>query len=245
MAEKQRLSIYGIVALAVAMAASGISPLAFVVASDGIMSLHHLAKIAIMPAIGVWLIAFAVSSKAGWSEMTGAFKVAIVAGILGTCALEIVRVIGFREFSAMPGSMPELLGVKITNTFMQGPTAYSNFVGWGDHIVVNGVGFAFLYIAFFGRQRWFAGVFYALVIGTIFMASPATTSTGAGRFGQSFAPIGFPLTVYFAHIAWGSVLGLITARSRKTPDRSLFLAAFLTVIAALLPNRLKRKTTGL
>lgn len=230
MVEDRRLSIGAVITLTLAMAASSVSELAFVVSASGVMSLHYLAEVAILPAVIVWLLAFAVSGMVGWSELTGAFRIAVIAGILGTIALEVVRIVGFREFGAMPGSMPELLGVQITNTFMQGPSLYSNLVGWGDHILVNGSGFAFIYIAFFGRQRWFAGVLYALVIATIFMISPATTATGAGMFGQNFAPIGFPLTVYLAHIAFGSTLGLITAYARGTPDRSLFLTALLTVM---------------
>lgn len=245
MAEDRRLSVGAVIALALAMAASGISPLAFVVSSAGVTSLHYLAEVAILPAVIVWLLAFAVSGMAGWSELAGAFRIAAVAGILGTIALEVIRIIGFREFGALPGSMPELLGVQITNTFMQGPSFYSDLVGWGDHILVNGTGFAFIYIAFFGRQRWFVGVLYALVIGTIFQISPSTTATGAGMFGQNFAPIGFPLTVYLAHIAFGSTLGLITARARGTPDRSLFLAAMLTVmniIGISLPTKARTQT---
>lgn len=237
MAESRTMSAGAVVALALALAASGVSPLAFVVSAAGIMNLHYLAEIAIVPAIAVWLLAWAANRMAGWSEMTAAFRIASVAGILGSVALEIVRLIGFRGFSVMPGSMPELLGVQITNTFMQGPSVYSNLVGWGDHIVVNGTGFAFIYIAFFGRQRWFAGMLYALVIATIFMISPATTATGAGAFGQDFAPIGFPLTVYLAHVAYGSTVGLIAARASRTPDRSLFLAALMTVVEPLLHNR--------
>lgn len=240
MAENRRMFIGAVMALAFALAASGVSPLAFVVSSAGIMSLHYLAEVAILPAIAVWLLAWAVSGIAGWSEMTGAFRVAAVAGVLGTIALEVVRVIGFREFGAMPGSMPELLGVQITNTFMQGPSVYSDLVGWGDHILVNGAGFAFIYVAFLGRQRWFIGILYALVIATIFMLSPATTATGAGIFGQDFAPVGFPLTVYIAHIAFGSAVGIVTARAHWTPNRSLFLAALSAVIGSLVTSRSDR-----
>lgn len=235
MAEFRTLSPGEIITLGLALAAASVSPLAFVVSAAGIFTLHYLAEVAIIPAIVVWLAAFALSRMAGWQDLKAAFKIALPAGILGTVALEIVRIIGFREFSAMPGSMPELLGVQITNTFMQGPSVWSDVVGWGDHILLNGTGFAFVYIVLFGRQRWFVGTLYALVIATIFMISPATTATGAGMFGQDFAPIGFPLTVYLAHIAFGSTVGLIAAHAPSTPDRSLILAAAMTVLKPLLP----------
>lgn len=238
MAVFRTLTAGKIVTLGLALAAASVSPLAFVVSAAGIFTLHYLAEVAIIPAIAVWLGGFALSRMAGWSDLKGAFKIALPAGILGTVALEIVRIIGFREFGAMPGSMPELLGVQITNTFMQGPSAWSDLVGWGDHILLNGTGFAFVYIVVFGRQRWFVGTLYALVIATIFMISPATTATGAGMFGQEFAPIGFPLTVYIAHIAFGSTLGLIAARAPSTPDRSLVLAAAMTVLKPLLPAQI-------
>lgn len=220
-------------ALAVAMAACGASPLSFVIAATGTMSFQALASEAIAPAIVAWLAVFALSRAAGWRDMTRAFQTAIPAGILATVALEIVRIVGFRAFATMPGSMPELMGVLIMNQFMLGPTPLSDLVGWGDHFV-NGISFAFLYIAVAGRARWYWGTLYALAIGTIFMLSPVMAITGAGLFGQSYAPVAFPLTVYLAHIAFGTTLGLCAAFFPWTPSPSLFAASLRTVARPVL-----------
>ncbi|MDE2327580.1 MAG: hypothetical protein KGK13_06930 [Rhodospirillales bacterium] len=228
MTKHQHLPLVGMVIIALGLAAASVSPLALDISATGIITFHTLAIEAIAPAILVWIASYAASKAAGLAEIAGAFRVAIPAGILGTIALEIIRVIGFRGFAAMPGSMPMLMGVLMTDRFMQGPDLLSNLLGWGDHILVNGVGFAFIYVTMLGRQKWFVGTLFGLVVGTIFMLGPMMDIIGAGKFGQDYAPIAFPLTVYLAHICFGSTIGVITQNAASTPERSLFLAAVLS-----------------
>ncbi|MDE2496062.1 MAG: hypothetical protein KGL97_19365, partial [Alphaproteobacteria bacterium] len=80
------------------------------------------------------------------------------------------------------------------------------------------IGFAFIYFAVVGRQRWWAGALYALVIATVFMLSPVMNIIGAGAFGQDFAPVKFPLTVYLAHLVYGIAVGWIGQRAAATPS---------------------------
>ena len=123
-----------------------------------------------------------------------------------------MRIIGFRVFHAMPGSIPMLMGVLITDRFLLGPNVWSNLVGWGDHVLVNGFGFALVYVLVFGRPRWWLGVPYGWIIATIFMTSPAMTMLGdIGYFGHAMGP-GFAITVYSAHTVFGLILGAIVAR---------------------------------
>lgn len=200
----------------VALIAASVSPLAFTWSATGAITLNVLGKVAIAPAVIVWLLVVVTAAVMGWKRLAWSGAIALVAGILGTAALEIVRATAFREFHAMPGSMPMLMGVLLTNRFMSGPDLFSNIIGWSDH-AWNGIGFAFIYITLFGRMRWWMGTVYALGIATVFMLSPVMNIIGAGAFGQEFAPVLFPVTVYLAHIAYGSVVGWVTQRSNHAP----------------------------
>ncbi len=210
--------------LFLAMIAASVSPNAFVVSATGMFTMHWLGEVAILPAVTLWVALFLLSVLRGWSDLVAAFKLAIVGGIVGTIAMEIVRIAGFRLFDAMPGSIPMLLGVQLTNQAMQGPDLYSDTIGYLDHFT-NGIGFVFLYIVLLGRQRWWVGLVYGAVIATIFMLSPVMSITGAGLFGQDFAPIKFPVTVYLAHLAYGSAFGWLLQQARSTPERSLVYLA--------------------
>lgn len=215
-----KLSSSEALATAVALAAASVSPLAFDYSASGAMSLHTLGIEAILPALAVWIIVIAVAPLMGWRRLASAGQLAVIAGILGTAGLEAVRIIGFRFFQTMPGSMPMLMGVLLTNRFMDGPNWLSNLLGWGDHFW-NGIGFAFIYMAVIGRQRWWAGVIYAFAIATVFMTGPVMNITGAGAFGQAFAPVKFPLTVYLAHLAFGLAVGWTAQRAASTPNNLL------------------------
>lgn len=193
------------------LAAASVSPLIFVAASGGYASMPFLAIWGLLPALAVWVVIGVAARFMGWNRLMLGIRSGVLAGIVGTVALEIVRIIGFRVFNAMPGSMPELIGVLLTNRFMLGPDLYSNVLGWADHFL-NGIGFATIFVLVFGRTRVWAAIPYALVIATIFMLSPATTSTGIGYFGVDFGP-GFAVTVYLAHIAFALAFGNVIARS--------------------------------
>lgn len=205
-----------LVATLFVLAAASISPLMFVAASGGYWPMQFLAIYALLPAIAVWVGIGIAAPFMGWHRLSRALLTGVMGGIVGTAALEIVRIIGFRVFHAMPGSMPELIGVLMTNRFMYGPDLYSNILGWADHFL-NGVGFVTIYVLIFGRTRWWLAIPYALGIATIFMISPATTSTGIGYFGLD-SGIGFMITVYLAHIAFATGFGNVVSRSPALPE---------------------------
>lgn len=200
----------------VALAAASVSPLAFDWSATGAATLHTLGVQAILPAFVVWCLLIGIAPSLRWKRIAAAGLLAIVAGVLGTAVMEVVRATGFRLFNAMPGSMPMLIGVLLTDRFMDGPNWLSNLLGWGDHLW-NGIGFAFIYFAVLGRQRWWVGALYALVIATIFMLGPVMNIIGAGTFGQDFAPVKFPLTVYLAHLVYGIAVGWVGQRAAATP----------------------------
>lgn len=217
MVKLRNLSFGEALATLVALAAASVSPLAFDWSATGAMTLHALGINAILPAFVVWCLLIGVAPSRGWKRLAAAGRLAITAGLLGTAVMEVVRATGFRVFNAMPGSMPMLIGVQLTDRFMDGPNWLSNLLGWGDHFW-NGIGFAFIYFAVFGRPRWWGGALYALVIATIFMLGPVMNMIGAGAFGQDFAPVKFPLTVYFAHLVYGIAVGWVGQRAAATPS---------------------------
>ena len=201
-----------LIATGIALAAAGVSPLMFVAEAAGYGSMNFYAKFALLPAIVALIVIAAIARLKNWDSLYHGMTVAAVAGPLAAVGLEAVRVIGFRVFHAMPGSMPMLMGVLITDRFLLGPNLWSNLVGWGDHVLVNGFGFALVYVLFFGRPRWWMGVPYGWIIATIFMTSPAMTMLGdIGYFGHAIGPR-FAITVYSAHTVFGLVLGAIVAR---------------------------------
>lgn len=204
----------------VALAAASVSPLAFTLSATGAITMHRLGVIAIAPAVALWVAIIVLAALLGWKRMAWSGGIALLAGVLGTFTMEVIRVIGFREFQAMPGSMPMLIGVQLTDRFMDGPNLMSNIVGWADH-AWNGIGFAFIYVILFGRMRWWVGTIYALGIATVFMLSPVMSIIGAGDFGQDFAPVLFPVTVYLAHMAYGSTVGWVVQRSSHAPGHLL------------------------
>ncbi len=201
-----------LVATGIVLAAAGVSPLMFVAAAAGYGIMNFYAKFALLPAIFV-VIAIAIIARIWhWDRLYRGILIATVAGPLATLGLEVVRIIGFRIFHAMPGSMPMLMGVLITNRFMLGPNLWSNLAGWADHILVNGIGFALVYVLVFGRPRWWKAVPYAWAIATVFMLSPDMKMLGdIGYFGLAMGP-GFAITVYLAHTLFGLILGTIVAR---------------------------------
>lgn len=206
------------VATGIVLAAAGVSPLMFVAAAAGYGSMNFYAKFALLPAILVVAVITFVARMRRWSRLYHAIVIAAMAGPLATAGLEVVRVIGFRVFHAMPGSMPMLMGVLITNRFLLGPNIWSDIVGWGDHILINGTSFALVYVLVFGRPRWWKALPYAWTVATIFMVSPAMQMLGGiGKFGLAMGP-GFPVTVYLAHTVFGLMLGVIVARWARVKE---------------------------
>ena len=196
---------------AAAVVIAGVSgAVLFAVAEGGYASFPSLATHVLFPAVVV-LAALALAARTlGYRGVLAGLWTGGWIGAVATIALEIIRIIGFRVFHAMPGSMPMLMGVLLTNRVMQGPDILSNVVGWADHFW-NGATFGMIYALLFGRVRPWAGPLYGFAVGTGFMVSPVPVALGAGFFGAGMDP-GFALTVYLAHAAFGLVIGVLACR---------------------------------
>jgi len=106
----------------------------------------------------------------------------------------------------MPGDLPRLMGVLLTDRFMLGPSLGSDLLGYAYHFW-NGASFGVIFALLFGRRTilWAAG--YGTLIGLGFLASPAVKAMGVG-----FMAVQMPsmiVTVVVAHVAYGLVLGAL------------------------------------
>ncbi len=196
----------------IALIAAGISPNLFVISQAGFGELSSLAVNFLIPSIVVIVLLIVISYYLRVRDLSRQIGIGLLAGMISTIGLEIVREIGF-HLGGMPGDMPKLLGVLLLNQFAQGPDTLSNITGWSYHFW-NGASFGIIYSVLFGRGGKGAGIIYALLIGIGFMASPAVIPLGVGHFGADFG-IGFPITVLMAHLAFGTLLGMLIFKWNK------------------------------
>ena len=79
----------------------------------------------------------------------------------------------------MPGDLPRLLGVLLTDRFMQGPSTLSDTLGYAYHFW-NGACLGLIFAVILGRRpvKWTR--IYGEIIGISFLASPAVQAMGSG-----------------------------------------------------------------
>lgn len=201
-----------LIATLVALAAASVSgALVFAVAEDGYWTFKWLAARVIAPGIVALVILAAIAWFLRWRWLGHGIVAGAWIGAVSTIGLEVVRLIGFHAFHSMPGDLPKLMGVLMTQRFMLGPDTLSNVLGYVDHYW-NGAAFGIIYVLLVGKRAWWAGLIYGAVIGTLFLDSPVVRAIGAGHFGSEVGPK-FVVTVYLAHLAFGGLLGWLTSRS--------------------------------
>lgn len=201
--EKKKLAL-----LLVVLLLAGISPNLLPAAQAGIAKLSSTAVILLIPSVVLIFVLIMISQAAKYYDLRKQILNGIMAGLLGTVGLEIVREIGFR-LGGMPGDLPKLLGVLLLNRFAYGPSFWSNVAGWSYHFW-NGAAFGIIFSLIFGRGKFWMALVYALLIATGFMISPATTALGIGIFGLHFKDgYQFLTTVILAHLAFGSIVGFV------------------------------------
>ena len=195
--------------ISVALLAAGVSPNLFVAAQAGHSTLHHLAIVILFPSLAVLAAVCGLSRLWGFTDIHRQILNGIIAGLVATIGLEVVRQIGF-HMGGMPGDMPKLLGVLLLDRFAQGPSLLSNIAGYAYHFW-NGAAFGIIFSLIFGRGRVWLATAFAVLIGIGFMASPVAIALGVGYFGVDFG-WGFPATVILAHIAYGLLLETVIYR---------------------------------
>lgn len=215
----RNITVIELMLTAVLLMVAAVGPTIFPAAQAGYAKMSTLAQYFLLPSLAILIIIMVAGKALGKSGFVNTVIAGIVAGILATLALEVVREVGFR-LGFMPGSLPKLLGVLITDRFLEGPSLYSNLAGWAYHFW-NGASFGMVYTLIFGKTRWWYATIYGAVIGVVFMISPSVTALGIGYFGLQFG-WGFPITVTVAHLAFGTALGLILNKGFNLEEPSLF-----------------------
>ena len=192
--------ILGLIALCLA----AVAPNLFPAAQAGIAKLSVTGKFILLPSILGLLVIFLVARARGYSVLVRRLAVGATAGLVATFGLEIVRMVSFR-LGGMPGDLPRLMGVLLTDRFMVGPSPLSDILGWGYHFW-NGAAFGLVFVLILGRRPLSWTIIYGQLIGIGFLASPVVKSLGIGAFGLEMPAM--PVTVIIAHLAFGILLGL-------------------------------------
>jgi hypothetical protein len=204
----KRISKERLVLALLALAAAGIAPNLFPAAQAGFAKMSDLARWLLLPSIGLLIVVIAFTLARGHRVLGRRMIIGIVAGILATFGLEVVRATSFR-LGGMPGDLPRLLGVLITDRFMLGPSAFSDFLGYSYHFW-NGACFGLIFAVILGRRSlWWTSI-YGILIGIGFLASPAVQAMGVGFLAlQKPAMI---VTIVIAHVVYGLILGALLRR---------------------------------
>ncbi|GMQ99518.1 MAG: hypothetical protein BMS9Abin18_0336 [Zetaproteobacteria bacterium] len=192
----------------VILATAGISPNIFVAAQAGIADMKDLALWLLIPAIIILILALLFVYLRGHTRLVNRVLAGAAAGVVATVGLEAVRMYSFHH-GGMPGDLPRLMGVLLTDQFMVGPSSFSDFMGYAYHYW-NGASFGIVFAVFLGRKTVLWGVAYGIIIGTIFLMSPPVDALGIGFMGKDMPTM--PLTVYIAHLAYGGILGWLCHR---------------------------------
>jgi len=157
----------------------------------------------LLPSIGVLLAALLFARLNGYTRLVNRVLAGAGAGIIATIGLEAVRMYSFHH-GGMPGDLPRLMGVLLTDQFMVGPSDMSDMLGYAYHYW-NGASFGIIFAVLLGRKTMLWGIAYGVIIGTVFLLSPPVQALGIGFMGREMPTM--PLTVYIAHLVYGGILG--------------------------------------
>ena len=217
------------IGLAVLLAAA-IPPNLFPAAQAGLAKLSTLGTRLLLPSVALLMLSFAASVARGHTVLSRRIWAGALSGLVATLGLELVRATSF-HLGGMPGDMPRLLGVLLTDRFMLGPSTLSDVLGYAYHFW-NGISFGIIFAVILGRKPLWWALSFAQLIGIGFLLSPAVSALGIGFMGLSMPAM--PVTVVTAHLVYGLLLGLMT-RWLIPPRPWLFGRANVTATEARTP----------
>ncbi len=192
----------------IALALAGVAPNLFPLAQAGDAKLSTTGPWVLLPSAAALTLLFVIARARGHARLARRLAAGAAAGALATLGLEAVRITSF-HLGGMPGDMPRLMGVLLTDRFMVGPSPWSDVLGWAYHFW-NGAVFGIVFALVLGRRPAGWTLVYAQLIGLGFLAGPVPRSLGVGAFA-----LGMPamiVTVVLAHLAYGALLGLLLRR---------------------------------
>lgn len=187
---------------------AGIAPNIFPVAQAGLAKMSVLGTVVLLPSLVLLAGIVIIARVRGHQTLVRRVLIGAAAGIVATVGLEVVRITSFR-LGGMPGDLPRLMGVLLSDRFMYGPSTLSDVLGWAYHFW-NGAVFGLIFSVLLGRRpiSWYIG--YGVLVGVGFLASPVVTSMGIGSFGLGMPSM--PVSVVLAHVAYGWALGALYLR---------------------------------
>jgi len=203
-----------------ALMMAGISPNIFPAALAGYANMSYLVTRLLVPSIAILVVLWAASLVRGHARVARRLLVGAVAGIAATVGLEAVRITSF-HFGGMPGDLPRLMGVLLTDRLMLGPSPLSDALGWLYHFW-NGASFGIIFAVILGRRSSAWAIGFGQLIGIGFLLSPAVKALGIGFMGSDMPTM--PLTVVLAHLVYGLILGWLTRRWLQGADWLLAFA---------------------
>ena len=214
-----RFRIEGIALGLLTLAAAAVSPNIFPAAQAGLARMSVLAVGLLVPSIALLVAVAVTAALRGHRGLVRRMIAGAACGAAATLGLEAVRLPSF-HLGGMPGDLPRLLGVLLTDRFMLGPSALSDVLGYAYHFW-NGASFGLIFAVLFGRASWRWTSAYGLAIGLGFLAGPAVRAMGVGFLGLQMPAM--TATVVVAHLTYGLLLGLCLRRS--LPEAGGMLAA--------------------
>jgi hypothetical protein len=192
-----------------ALGAGAVAPNIFPAAQAGLARMSVLAVRLLVPSILLLVAVAVVAVRRGHRGLVRRMIAGAACGAAATLGLEAVRLPSFL-LGGMPGNLPRLMGVLLTDRFMLGPSALSDVLGYAYHFW-NGASFGLIFAVLFGRASWRWTSIYGLAIGLGFLAGPAVRAMGVGFLGLQMPAM--TVTVVVAHLAYGVLLGLCLRRS--------------------------------
>ena len=118
----------------------------------------------LLPAVAILLAALLFAQVRGYARLVNRVLAGAAAGTVASVGLEAVRMYSFRQ-GGMPGDLPRLMGVLLTDRFMAGPSPFSDFLGYAYHYW-NGTSFGIIFAVALGRKKVFWGIAYGVIIAT-------------------------------------------------------------------------------
>jgi hypothetical protein len=199
-------------ALALIPAAVGVNVLV-VALTPGMPSMNVLTRYVLLPSIALLIVVWITAYRLGLERLTNRIWTGVWVGAVSTGALDVIRLTGF-TLGWLPGNNPRMFGVLILDQMAVGPSELSDFIGELYHYWV-GATFGLTYALLAGKTRWWGGLIWGGFFVELGMMTtpPMVIAMAVGYFGLEYGR-GWEVlaTSVPAHIAFGTVLGLLLER---------------------------------
>lgn len=193
-----------------ALAAGGVSPLVIVAASAGLAPMPVLFFTVALPGMAIMAVVLLYARAAGLTRLYERLWLGILAGVLLTLALDVVRTAGV-HLGYLPDSVTMFGNLITAAPAMAEPTPLGYVLGGAYHLF-NGIGFGVVYSILFGRTHWWGGVLFSVAFVEVAMMTLPPMAPKFGPFGlDKFNTLlnGYVLDTLLAHAAMGIALGVI------------------------------------